>query len=120
MAVLREGDAIGRMVMIAGAGDAAGLRLTKDFLKAGDTVIAGLLAGQDAAALPEGMESVTIDPLSDSSAKRAAAEVAKKPPPRPLLRSCMVAMERTISLPQMPWPEREMTPEIEHPAGILI
>ena len=41
MAVLREGDAMGRMVMIAGAGDAAGLRLAKDFLKAGDTVIAG-------------------------------------------------------------------------------
>lgn len=71
---------MGRMVMIAGAGDAAGLRLAKDFLKAGDTVIAGLLTGQDAAALPEGMESVTIDPLSDSSAKRAAAEVAKKHP----------------------------------------
>ena len=53
MAVLREGDAMGRMVMIAGAGDAAGLRLAKDFLKAGDTVIAGLLTGQDAAALPE-------------------------------------------------------------------
>ena len=48
---------MGRMVMIAGAGDAAGLRLTKEFLKAGDTVIAGLLTGQDAAALPEGMES---------------------------------------------------------------
>ena len=41
---------MGRMVMIASAGDAAGLRLAKDFLKAGDTVIAGLLAGQDAAA----------------------------------------------------------------------
>lgn len=76
---------MGRMVMIAGAGDAAGLRLTKDFLKAGDTVIAGLLTGQDAAALPEGMESVTIDPLSDSSAKRAAAEVAKKHPAIDLL-----------------------------------
>lgn len=76
---------MGRMVMIAGAGDAAGLRLAKDFLKAGDTVIAGLLTGQDAAALPEGMESVTIDPLSDSSAKRAAAEVAKKHPAIDLL-----------------------------------
>ncbi len=76
---------MGRMVMIAGAGDAAGLRLAKDFLKAGDTVIAGLLAGQDAAALPEGMESVTIDPLSDSSAKRAAAEAAKKYPAIDLL-----------------------------------
>ena len=76
---------MGRMVMIAGAGDAAGLRLAKDFLKAGDTVIAGLLAGQDAAALPEGMENVTIDPLSDSSAKRAAAEVAKKHPAIDLL-----------------------------------
>lgn len=76
---------MGRMVMIAGAGDAAGLRLTKDFLKAGDTVIAGLLTGQGAATLPEGMESVTIDPLSDSSAKRAAAEVAKKHPAIDLL-----------------------------------
>ena len=75
---------MGRMVMIAGAGDAAGLRLVKDFLKAGDTVIAGLLTGQDAA-LPEGVESVTIDPLSDASAKRAAAEVAKKHPAIDLL-----------------------------------
>ena len=31
----------------------------------------------------------------------------------------MVAMERTISLPQIPWPDFEITPEIAQPAGIL-
>ena len=65
-----------RIVMIAGAGDAAGLRMTRDFLKRGDTVIAGLLTGQETAEIPEGVTTVPIDPLSQPSAKSAAAAVA--------------------------------------------
>ena len=69
-----------RIVIIAGAGDAAGLRMTRDFLKRGDTVIAGLLTGQETAEIPEGVTTVPIDPLSQPSAKTAAAAVAAKFP----------------------------------------
>ena len=69
-----------KVVMIAGAGDAVGLRLVKDFLKKDYAVIAGLLTGQEGVSLPEGVLSVTLDPLSHQSAKDAAAAVAEKYP----------------------------------------
>lgn len=69
-----------KVVMIAGAGDAVGLRLVKDFLKKDYAVIAGLLTGQEGVSLPEGVLSVTLDPLSHQSAKDAAVAVAEKYP----------------------------------------
>ena len=69
-----------KVVMIAGAGDAVGLRLVKDFLKKDYAVIAGLLTGQEGVSLPEGVLSVTLDPLSHQSTKDAAAAVAEKYP----------------------------------------
>ena len=69
-----------KIVMIVGAGDTVGLRLVKDFLKKDYTVIAGLLSGQEKVCLPESVTSVTLDPLSQQSAKDAASAVAEKYP----------------------------------------
>lgn len=65
-----------RTVMVAGAGDAVGIRLVNDFLKMGYQVAAGLLEGQEqSAALPNGIWSVTIDPLRLQSVEEAAKKV---------------------------------------------
>lgn len=66
-----------KVVMIAGAGDPVGARLIKDFLKAGCTVIAGLLTGQQAC-FPEGVRALEIDPLCQASAKKAAEAVREQ------------------------------------------
>ena len=60
-----------KVVMIAVAGDAVGIRLVKDFLKKEYTVAAALLEGQDAQ-LPEEVYSVVINPLCQQSATDAA------------------------------------------------
>ncbi len=67
-----------KVVMIAGAGDAVGARLVKDFLKKEYTVIAGLLDGQEGVSLPEGVMTVSMNPLCHQSAKDAAKAVAEK------------------------------------------
>ena len=66
-----------KVVMIAGAGDAVGIRLVKDFLKKEYTVAAALLEGQDAQ-LPEEVYSVVINPLCQQSATDAAKAVEDK------------------------------------------
>lgn len=64
------------VVFIAGAGDAVGLRLIKDFRKLSYVVAAGSLAGQD---VPNGTNlAVEIDPLSQDSADTAAKAVEDK------------------------------------------
>lgn len=66
-----------KLVVIAGAGDPVGVRLVKDFLKAGYRVIAGCLTGQRAD-LPGEVTQVDIDPLDQESAKKAAQTVREQ------------------------------------------
>lgn len=65
-----------KLIFIAGAGDPAGIRMVKDFQKMGYTVAAAVMPETDATSI--GAEIVlTIDPLSQDSAKSAAAEMEK-------------------------------------------
>jgi len=45
---------------------------------------------------------------------------AAKPPPKPLERSCIKAMDLIMSLPENRYPFLFMIPEMAHPDGILI
>ncbi len=66
-----------KTVVIAGAGDPAGARLAKDFLKKGYKVFAACLTGQKPCQI-EGAQPLEIDPLSQDSADRAAAAVREQ------------------------------------------
>lgn len=63
-----------KTVVIAGAGDQAGIRLAKDFLKKGYRVFAAHLSGQQPCPV-DGVEALEIDPMSQESADKAAEAV---------------------------------------------
>lgn len=75
---------MGKTVVIAGAGDPAGIRLVKDFMSRGFTVFAAALAGQQPCRM-EGAHALEIDPVSQDSADRAAEAVKEQCKPVDML-----------------------------------